>query len=109
VFRQVLRQHVADRQHVARVDIHTGPGPFGLGERIFATATRGPVLEAQAEQRARQWWGDITSAHQGTSTSTPLQEPIRFAFEAEAPGVLQTYICLEFRTCPSAQICWPCA
>jgi hypothetical protein len=104
VFRQVLRQHAAGRQHVAWIDIHTGLGPFGLGERIFATATGGPTLEAQAEQRARDWWGDITSVHTGTSTSIPLQGPIQLAFEVEAPGVLQTNICLEFGTYPPAQM-----
>ncbi len=100
VFRELLRQYAAQRQHVAWIDIHTGLGPHGLGERIFATATGSPQAQAEAQTRAQQWWGTITSVHTGTSTSIPLQGPIQFAFEDEAPGVLQTNICLEFGTYP---------
>lgn len=104
VFRQILRQHIAGRRHVAWIDIHTGLGPHGLGERIFATATGGPQAEAEAEARARHWWGNVTSVHTGTSTSIPLKGPIQFALPDEAPGVLQTNICLEFGTFPPEQM-----
>ena len=43
---------------------------------------------------------DITDVYAGTSNSVPLQGPIQFTLPAEAPGIRQTNICLEFGTVP---------
>ena len=98
-FRRILAQYAASREHIASIDIHTGLGPYGFGERIFACPEDPVVLE-----RARRWWLDLTSVETGTSTSIPLSGPIQASFAEECPDALQTHICLEYGTYPSAQV-----
>ena len=96
VFRQVLREHIGHAREVAWIDLHTGLGPHGVGERIFACTDSGATLE-----RARRWWGeDITSVHTGTSHSIPMSGPIQMALYEECVHARYTGICLEFGTCP---------
>ncbi len=100
VFRSVLRQHTQHAQHLAWIDLHTGLGPYGVGERIFACDDVGGALA-----RARRWWGaGITSVHTGTSTSIPMTGPIQNAVKDECPHLAYTGICLEFGTVPSADM-----
>lgn len=99
-FRRVLQDHLAQARQIAWIDLHTGLGPHGHGERIFACTDTGATL-----QRARQWWGpDITSVDTGTSKSVPLSGPIQMAIYEECPQAQYTGICLEFGTLPLAQM-----
>ncbi len=99
-FRQVLQQHLNKARQIAWIDLHTGLGPHGHGERIFACTDTGETL-----QRARRWWGpDITSVDTGTSNSVPLSGPIQMAIYEECPQAQYTGICLEFGTLPLAQM-----
>ena len=99
-FRQVLHTHLAAARHIAWIDLHTGLGPHGHGERIFACTDAGQPL-----QRARQWWGkDITSVDTGSSQSVPLSGPIQMAIYEECPQAQYTGICLEFGTLPLPQM-----
>lgn len=80
--------------------LHSGLGPFGVGERIFASMDGGAALT-----RARQWWGEgVTSVHTGSSTSIPMTGPIQMALDADCPGPEYTGICLEFGTVPLPQM-----
>ena len=59
-------------RRIAWIDLHTGLGPSGLGERIYA----GPD-DAQEVARARSWWDGggrtpVTSIYDGSSTSSML-------------------------------------
>ena len=100
VFRQILRRHAAPVQRLAWIDLHSGLGPSGVGERIFASFDTGAALE-----RARRWWGDgVTSVETGTSTSIPMTGPIQAALADEAPDPAYTGICLEFGTVPLPQM-----
>jgi hypothetical protein len=99
-FRQVLQNHLRQARQIAWIDLHTGLGPHGHGERIFACTDNGETL-----QRARQWWGpQITSVDTGTSQSVPLSGPIQMAIYEECPAAQYTGICLEFGTLPLAQM-----
>jgi len=99
-FRRVLQTHLGQARQIAWIDLHTGLGPHGHGERIFACTDTGETL-----QRARQWWGpDITSVDTGTSKSVPLSGPIQMAIYEECPHAQYTGICLEFGTLPLAQM-----
>lgn len=99
-FRHVLKNHLSHAKQIAWIDLHTGLGPSGHGERIFACTDNGVTL-----QRARQWWGqDITSVDTGTSKSVPLSGPIQMAIYEECPDAQYTGICLEFGTLPLAQM-----
>ena len=49
--RAILRKYTADIKVLASIDIHTGLGPYGYGEKIFAGFDNGIFNLAQ------DWWG----------------------------------------------------
>jgi len=99
-FRKILRKYAATSRHIASIDIHTGLGPFGVGERIFAAPENPVTLD-----RSRRWWGDnLTSVSTGTSSSIPLTGPIQASFSQECPQAVQTNVCLEFGTYPMEEV-----
>jgi len=94
VMRDVLRRMGASRRQLAWIDIHTGLGPSGHGEKIYA-GPDDPAMYA----RARAFWGaDVTSIWQGTSTSARLEGMLFYAAIEECPKVEYTGIALEFGT-----------
>jgi hypothetical protein len=94
--RQVLREHGQQCRRLGWIDIHTGLGPSGVGERIFACRD-----DAAALERARSWWGrGITSIYDGSSTSALLTGLMWLAAYEECPQVEYTGIALEFGTVP---------
>jgi len=97
-FRSILKRYTSQVRQLASIDIHTGLGPRGLGERIFASFDHGVL------PRARQWWGQLTDVHTGTSTSIPLTGPIQTALFEECPQAEQIGICLEYGTYPSDRV-----
>ena len=97
-FRRILQQYTAGVRRLASIDVHTGLGPYGVGERIFAS------FDPAVLPRARRWWGELTSVHDGSSTSIPLTGPIQTALEQAAVQGPHIGICLEFGTWPSARI-----
>ncbi|UFX45690.1 M14 family metallopeptidase [Bradyrhizobium sp. 41S5] len=97
-FRSILKRYTRNVKQLASIDIHTGLGPSGVGERIFAS------LDQNAKPRARQWWGELTDVHTGTSTSIPLTGPIQTALFEECPQAEQIGICLEYGTYPSDRV-----
>jgi Protein of unknown function (DUF2817) len=98
--RQVLREHGAGAARLGWIDVHTGLGPNGHGERIFAGAD-----DAAAIQRARAWWGqDVTSTYDGSSSSAPLTGLMWMATADECPRAEYTGIALEYGTQPQAEV-----
>jgi hypothetical protein len=96
VFREVLRRHAASRRRFAWIDFHTGLGPYGHAEKIHS----GPD-DAAMIARARAWYGiDVTSFHDGSSTSAALTGVNFEAPLAECCGVECTGIALEYGTLP---------
>ena len=100
VFRQVLRQFGSRARRIGWIDLHTGLGPSGLGERIFSCKD-----DPQALQRARSWWDSggstpITSFYDGSSTSARLTGLMWSALYDECPQAEYTGIALEFGTVP---------
>lgn len=98
--RQVLREHGRTARHIAWIDLHTGLGPTGLGERIFAGRDDDRVL-----QRARAWWGGdgqtpVTSIYDGSSASTYLTGLMWCAIYDDCPQAEYTGIALEYGTRP---------
>ncbi|MCB1997542.1 MAG: M14 family metallopeptidase, partial [Rhodoferax sp.] len=66
--RHVLQDHGRRCARLAWIDLHTGLGPSGHGERIFAGDNDDVVVA-----RARAWWGQaVTSIYDGSSTSALL-------------------------------------
>lgn len=98
--RSVLRQHGQHCDQLAWLDLHTGLGPSGVGERIYAGAN-----DDQAVARARQWWGKgVTSIYDGTSTSAPLTGLMWTSVLEECPQAEYTGIALEYGTQPIDQV-----
>lgn len=94
--RKVLRQHGGRAQKFAWIDLHTGLGPSGVGERIYAGAN-----DAAAIARARQWWGPgITSIYDGSSSSAFLTGLMWMSVQDECPQAEHTGIALEYGTLP---------
>jgi hypothetical protein len=92
--RHVLQDHARRCCRLAWIDLHTGLGPCGLGERIFACAD-----DAQALARARRWWGPaVTSIYDGTSTSANLTGLMWMAAYQECAQAEYTGIALEYGT-----------
>ncbi|WP_281278299.1 M14 family metallopeptidase [Paraburkholderia dinghuensis] len=99
-FRSILRKYAATARHIGSIDIHTGLGPYGVGERIFAAPDEPATLA-----RSRQWWGDnLTRVTTGTSASIPLTGPIQASLAQEAPQATHTNVCLEFGTWPMEDV-----
>jgi len=98
--RTVLRQHAPGVKRLAWIDLHTGLGPSGVGERIFACKD-----DAAALQRARAWWGDeVTSIYDGSSTSAFLTGLMWTSAYDEFPLAEYTGIAMEYGTQPMAEV-----
>jgi hypothetical protein len=94
--RRVLRDHAQRCTRLGWIDLHTGLGPEGVGERIFA----GPD-DAAALARARAWWGPrVTSIYDGSSSSAKLTGLIWLLAGQECPQAEYTGIALEYGTLP---------
>ncbi len=94
--RHVLQDEARRCTRLGWIDLHTGLGPTGHGERILACRD-----DPAALARARAWWGPkITSIHDGSSTSARLTGVMFQAAYEECPQAEYTGIALEFGTLP---------
>jgi hypothetical protein len=98
--RHVLQSHGRRCARLGWIDLHTGLGPSGVGERIFA-GRDDPVVLA----RARAWWGDgLTSIYDGSSTSAKLTGLMWMSAEQECPQAECTGMALEYGTVPITEV-----
>ena len=98
--RHVLQDHATRCERLAWIDLHTGLGPSGVGERIFACRD-----DAAALARARAWWGDgITSIYDGSSASARLTGMMWMSVYEECPQAEYTGIALEYGTVPITEV-----
>lgn len=102
--RELLRAHGQRAARIGWIDIHTGLGPSGVGERIYAGRD-----EQAGIARARAWWGGngstpVTSIYDGSSTSAFLTGMMWNAIHDECPQAEYTGMALEYGTLPSAQV-----
>ena len=96
ILRKVMREHRSGARTLGVIDFHTGLGPYGHGEKIL-NARNEPADVA----RIKAWWGaDVTSFHDGSSTSAPLTGVNFNAFYDECPGAAYAGIALEYGTLP---------
>ncbi|MDE2613308.1 MAG: M14 family metallopeptidase [Burkholderiales bacterium] len=96
----VLEKHGARCARLAWIDLHTGLGPSGHGERICADRD-----DAQALARARAWWGpQVTSIYDGSSASALLTGMIFNAAYEICPDAQYTGLALEYGTLPLDEV-----
>jgi hypothetical protein len=98
--REVLRDHGTHAARIAWIDLHTGLGPSGHGERIYAGKD-----DAAAIERARKWWGGegatpVTSIYDGSSSSAFLTGLMWGSVYEECPQAEVTGIAMEYGTVP---------
>jgi hypothetical protein len=92
--RRVLRQHASRCRLLGWIDVHSGLGESGVGERIFSARD-----DDAARQRAKAWWGDrLTFTDDGSSTSSDLHGNLWHAVYDECPQAAYAGITLEFGT-----------
>jgi hypothetical protein len=94
-FRRVLQDFCAGCRRLAFIDIHTGLGPEGHGEKIL-------VVDDSAEKkaRARRWWGEVSSLVEGDSVSSLVTGPLACLLPLECPQAEVTDIAIEYGTVP---------
>ena len=93
---QVLGGLAGAFDDIGWIDIHTGLGPCGHGEKIFAGRR-----DAEEVARARRWWGsDIAVPFDGTSTSADITGHLASTIYAACPEARRTLMALEFGTVP---------
>lgn len=94
--RRTLREHGQRAERLGWIDLHTGLGKSGVGERIVAGPNDAAMLA-----RTRAWWGPhTTSIYDGSSTSAPVTGMMWSAVPQECPQAEYTGIALEYGTQP---------
>ncbi len=102
--RQALRDHAQRCSRLGWIDLHTGLGPSGKGERIWAGRD-----DAAGVARARAWWGGpggaaITSIYDGSSSSALLSGMLCGAVYQDCPQAEYTGLALEYGTVPITDV-----
>ena len=93
----MLRRHAGRCARLAWIDVHSGLGESGVGERILACRAD----DRAAFARAQAWWGPgVTSMYDGSSTSANLSGNCFEAIYDECPQAEYTGIGLEYGTQP---------
>jgi hypothetical protein len=94
--RDLLREHGQGRARIGWIDIHSGLGPWGHGEKIYAGPDDAPMIA-----RARACYGcDVTTYYDATSTSAALTGVSFHAALDACPKAEFTGIGLEYGTQP---------
>jgi hypothetical protein len=100
VLRDVLRRHAGSRQHLVWIDIHTGLGPLGHAEKIYA----GPDDAATLARTRKCFGADVTSIYDGSSTSARLSGMLFNVVSETCAAVEYAGIALEYGTLPFEQV-----
>lgn len=99
IIRSILQRHGRNRRHLAWIDVHTGLGPYGHGEKIFGQH------DAATTARARAWWGqDLIVATAAESISPRTAGYMMACSWQECPGTAITHSTLEYGTVPMPQV-----
>jgi hypothetical protein len=98
--RAILRKYAASARHIGWIDVHTGLGPYGHGEKIYAGRNAPADLA-----RARAWWGaDVFAPFEGTSASPDVSGPVVSTVHDECPQAQTALMGLEFGTLPDGEV-----
>lgn len=94
--RRILHEHARTRTHIGWIDVHTGWGPRGHGEKLYA----GRHDDAEIA-RARQWWGsDVTVPYQGNSVSVDISGQLADLIYQACPMSIPTTMAIVFGAVP---------
>ena len=94
--RALVKRHGAGKRGIGWIDIHTGLGPSGHGEKIFAGRDDDADLA-----RTRAWYGaDVMSYYDGSSASAEVTGTAVLCVHEECPGAQVAAMGLEYGTVP---------
>jgi hypothetical protein len=97
---ELLRRHAAHVRHVAFIDLHTGLGPYGVGEIMNNHDPGEPAFD-----RVIQWFGgEATSIDGGSSSSAPVSGDTTLGVLRALPGAEVTGVTLEYGTVPLREV-----
>ncbi|WP_153141393.1 M14 family metallopeptidase [Paraburkholderia agricolaris] len=95
----MLGAHLPNFDRLAWVDIHTGLGAHGHGEKIFMRDDPSEL------QRARNWWGaDVKQIVDPRSVSAVIDGPLMNTVYEGFPTVEKTTLGLEFGTYETSRV-----
>ncbi|EJE50227.1 Protein of unknown function (DUF2817) [Acidovorax sp. CF316] len=98
--RSILRKYAASATHLGWIDVHTGLGPYGHGEKIYPGRNTPEDLAL-----AQSWWGaDVFSPFSGDSASADVSGPVVTTAFDECPNARIAPMGLEFGTLPEADM-----
>ncbi len=105
---RLLRGHCASAQQLAWIDLHTGLGPSGHGERMFGYSA-GKTTDTSAYDRASRWWSNggktpLTTTQDGTSVSAALTGTIADVAHQECPATDVVKMTIEYGTVPPLSV-----
>jgi len=93
---ELLRAHAGQVRHVAFIDLHSGLGPYGVGEIMNNHAAGEPAFARVAE-----WYGgEATSTDAGSSSSAPVSGDITLGVQRGLRQAQITGVTLEYGTVP---------
>jgi hypothetical protein len=91
---ELLRAHAALAKQVTFIDLHTGLGPYGVGEIMNNHAAGEPAFA-----RVADWFGgEATSTDTGSSSSAPVSGDITLGVQRALPQADVTAVTLEYGT-----------
>jgi uncharacterized protein DUF2817 len=100
VVRDLMSRHGRARTKLGWIDLHSGLGPWGHGEKIY----HGPD-EASSIARAQRWYGDdVTTMYDGSSSSAPVAGASFHAATQSCPDAEFTGLTLEFGTQSTSEV-----
>jgi len=91
--------HLRERDMVATLDFHTGAGPFGYCEPIFAGDPAHPGCE-----RMRRWIGPGMTLQRDGKAATPPQQGLNSELWEKTCGANAAYIGFEYGTLPGMEV-----
>jgi len=98
--RGILRSYGASATHLGWIDIHTGLGPYGHGEKIYPGRNTPEDLAL-----AHAWWGaDVFAPFAGDSASADVSGPVVSIAYDECPAARIAPMGLEFGTLPDQEV-----
>lgn len=96
----IFTEYLRKAAYVGIIDVHTGLGPWGLGEHIAVVPTTSADF-----RRAASWYGNgLMSPNDGTSTSAPIVGDGLSGSHKLLPQAQVTAVALEFGTLKIEQI-----
>jgi hypothetical protein len=97
---ELLRAHASRVRQVAFIDLHTGLGPYGVGEIMNNHAAGEPAFA-----RVTAWFGgEVTSTDAGSCSSSPVTGDITLGVQRALPQAEVTGITLEYGTVPLKEV-----